>query len=183
MPRCKNCKEKFEPVKFNQKYCFDQDCIKAWVEAGKKILAKQSRKRRAEIRESLKTVKDYHKDCQKIFNTYIRLRDNGKRCCSCDTLLDSRQRKFDAGHYFSQGGHGSVRYHEQNCFAQCVHCNRHLHGNIHNYRNKLIERIGQDNFNHLEREANEQKKWTIDELKALIIVYKVKVKQIRARNK
>ena len=32
MPRCKNCKEKFEAKHFNQKYCFKTDCIKVWVE-------------------------------------------------------------------------------------------------------------------------------------------------------
>lgn len=89
MPRCKNCKEKFEPLRFNQKYCFKDECVKVWVSAGKKILQKQDRKRRAKIKESLKTVKDYHKDAQRTFNTYVRLRDNGKECISCSLILDS----------------------------------------------------------------------------------------------
>ena len=35
MPRCKNCKEKFEVKHFNQKYCFKSDCVKVWVETAK----------------------------------------------------------------------------------------------------------------------------------------------------
>ena len=182
MPRCKNCKEKFDPVKFNQKYCFKEECIKAWVSAGKKIMDKQDKKRRKQIKESLKTVKDYHKDCQKIFNTYIRLRDKGKTCISCKALMDDRVRKYDAGHYFSQGGHGSVRYNEDNCHAQCVYCNRHLHGNIHFYQIKLRERIGDNRFDLLESQSNIYKKWTIEELKELIGEYKQKVKQLKQKN-
>jgi len=30
--RCKNCKEKFEPIRFNQKYCFNKMCVNAWVQ-------------------------------------------------------------------------------------------------------------------------------------------------------
>lgn len=181
MPRCKNCKEKFEPLRFNQKYCFKDECVKVWVSAGKKILQKQDRKRRAKIKESLKTVKDYHKDAQRTFNTYVRLRDNGKECISCSLILDSAKRKFDAGHFYSQGGHGSIRYDLDNCFAQCVPCNRHLHGNIHEYRKKLINRIGQERFNALEQKSNDYKKWTIEELKEIINEYKKKIKRLKNR--
>ncbi len=30
--RCKNCRDKFEPVRFNQKFCLQDECIKAFVE-------------------------------------------------------------------------------------------------------------------------------------------------------
>lgn len=35
MPRCKNCKEKFEPIRFNQKYCLNKMCVDAWVQEAK----------------------------------------------------------------------------------------------------------------------------------------------------
>ena len=35
MPRCKHCKEKFEPTRFNQKYCFNTECVKVWVDTEK----------------------------------------------------------------------------------------------------------------------------------------------------
>jgi hypothetical protein len=31
MPRCKKCKEKFEPIRFNHKYCLKDECIRAFV--------------------------------------------------------------------------------------------------------------------------------------------------------
>ena len=36
MMRCKNCKEIFEPKHFNQKYCFNSECVSVWVEKSKK---------------------------------------------------------------------------------------------------------------------------------------------------
>ena len=35
MPRCKNCKEKYEAKHFNQKYCFKTECVKVWVQTSK----------------------------------------------------------------------------------------------------------------------------------------------------
>ena len=35
MKKCKNCKVGFEPIRFNQKYCLDEPCIKVWVNSQK----------------------------------------------------------------------------------------------------------------------------------------------------
>lgn len=78
--RCKNCREKFEPIRFNHKYCLKDECIKAFVEEVKANQWKTTKKR---MKEDLKTLQDWLKEAQTIFNKYIRLRDMGLPCVSC----------------------------------------------------------------------------------------------------
>lgn len=179
MPRCKNCKEKFEPVKFNQKFCFKPECVREWIDYGKKQLAKEDRKRIKKIKTSLKTVKDYIKDAQKVFNTFIRVRDEGKFCITCHRILNSKKTKFDAGHYYSQGGHSSVRFDEDNCFGQCVECNRYKHGNLIMYGENLKDILGEEKYKALKDRAYDTRRYTIQELQTLIVTYKEKIKKLK----
>ena len=107
MPRCKNCKEKFEVKHFNQKYCFKSDCVKVWVETAK---VKNWKKEKKKLKEELETVQSLTKKAQVYFNAYIRARDEekGYPCISCGKVL--RKGNIDAGHYFSACGFGSVSF-------------------------------------------------------------------------
>ena len=51
--RCKNCKDKFEPINFNQKYCLKDECIKVFVEVTK---AKAWNQRKSKLKEEVETV-------------------------------------------------------------------------------------------------------------------------------
>lgn len=118
MPRCKNCKDKFEVKHFNQKFCMLKDeCITAFSEFAK---AQAWVKRKREMQEELETVQSLLKRVQKVFNEFIRLRDKDKSCVSCGAELTG---KYDAGHYFSSGGHKNVTFNEDNVHGQCVYCN------------------------------------------------------------
>ena len=35
MKKCKNCKVEFTPIRFNQKFCLEEPCIKVWVNSQK----------------------------------------------------------------------------------------------------------------------------------------------------
>ena len=35
MKKCKNCKAEFTPIRFNQKFCLEEPCIKVWVNSQK----------------------------------------------------------------------------------------------------------------------------------------------------
>jgi hypothetical protein len=166
MPRCKNCKDKFEPVRFNAKYCLKDECIKAFVE---EVKAKEWKKTKAKLKNEIKTNSDWLKEAQKVFNTYIRLRDQGKPCVSCSGSLGE---KYDAGHYFSMGGHKAVTFNEDNVHAQCVTCNRYKHGNLLEYQIGIEKRIGAERLLKLHTEAHEVRKYTTDELKEIIKKYK-----------
>ena len=87
MPRCKNCKEKFEAKYFNQKFCMDKDdCIKEFNQSVKLIIEKQKKDKwtleKSEISESLKTKSEYEKELQKEINTIARLIDKNSLCHS-----------------------------------------------------------------------------------------------------
>jgi len=171
MPRCKNCKEKFEPIRFNHKYCLKDECIKAFVSEVKEKTWKETKIR---MKSDLKTTQDWLKEAQTIFNKYIRLRDMGLLCISCNTI----PKKKNAGHYFSSGGHSNVRFDEDNVHLQCEHCNTYLSGNLLNYQIGIEKRIGADRLIELQGKAHLEKRWTVDELKEIIKEYKSKVRKL-----
>jgi len=170
--RCKNCKEKFEAIHFNQKYCFKDECKKVWIEKAKQ---KQWKVKKRRMKAELKTTSDFVKEAQKWVNKFVRLRDEKKGCISCG---DAFTGKYDAGHFFSAGGHGSVRFDLRNIHGQCVYCNQWEHGNLYQYHLKLISKIGLKEFDDLEKQSYKTKKWEKDELKEIIKVYKQKCKEI-----
>jgi len=170
--RCKNCKEKFEPIRFNHKFCLKDECIKAFVEEVKTNQWKTTKKR---MKEDLKTLQDWLKEAQTIFNKYIRLRDMGLVCISCQ----QPPKKKNAGHYFSSGGHSNVRFDEDNVHLQCEACNTFLSGNLLNYQIGIQKKIGAQKLLELQERAHLTKKWTIDELKEIIKTYKTKVRSLQ----
>ena len=171
--RCKNCKNKFEPVRFNMKYCLEPDCVRVWVESEK---AKQWKKTKAKAKLDLMTLSDYLKLAQITFNKYIRLRDKGQNCISCQ----KKPLKENAGHFYNANNHYNVRFDEYNVHLQCEHCNTFLSANLIYYRENLINKIGNTEFLELESRARKTRKFTIEELKEIIKEYKLKIKQHEA---
>lgn len=169
--RCRNCKEKFEPIRFNMKYCLKDECVRVWVECEK---AKTWKKTKAKAKQDLMTLSDYLKLTQQVFNKYIRLRDKNQLCISCQ----KPPKKQNAGHYFSSGGHSNVRFDEDNVHLQCEHCNTYLSGNLLMYNHNLLYKIGSDKFIALHEKANITKRWSIEELKEIIKTYKQKIKDL-----
>jgi hypothetical protein len=58
MPRCKNCKQKFDAWEFNGKFCKEPNCKDARIEflsaLALKNLAKQKREKNKQAKEKLK---------------------------------------------------------------------------------------------------------------------------------
>jgi hypothetical protein len=171
---CKQCKAEFEPL-YKNGVLLSKICISCLRAKANKQKQQVWRKDKAEMKEKLKTHKDWLKDLQRVFNTYIRLRDTGKPCISCDRQLRD---KFDASHYFSVGAYPNVRFHEDNVHGGCVYCNQHLHGNISEYAIRLPLRIGEKRYKELLEARNKPNKLTIDEIKLKIGYYKEKISEI-----
>jgi hypothetical protein len=170
MPRCVSCREKFIPKYRFQKYCMINDeCIKHFAEQTK---LKAWNEKKKKVKEDLLTVQDYLKLAQQVFNKYIRLRDKGNNCISCD----KKALKENAGHMYSAGGHFNVRFDENNVHLQCEYCNTFLHGNLLKYRENLVKKIGYEAFEKLTVDSQLTRKFTVDELKQLIETYKQKIK-------
>lgn len=137
-------------------------------------LAKAQRKADNEKREALKSRREVLNDTQKIFNKFIRLRDDELPCISCG----EHRNTYDAGHYRSVGAAPQLRFNEDNCHKQCVHCNQHKSGNAIEYRIGLVKRIGAERVEALECN-NQTVKWTAEEARAIKVHYQDKIKQLR----
>lgn len=188
--RCLGCKNYFpsdEMIKTPVGLFHDMDCRLIYATKNSKKLAEKGRKiQRSDLRkkkESLRDRKWYIKEAQKWFNKFIRLRDFGGRCISCQNPLRADNRLkghlYDAGHYRSIGSCRELRFNEDNCHAQCVKCNRELSGNIVMYRLNLINKIGVERLNKIES-YTAAIKWGIDDLKDIIRTYKAKCKEIES---
>lgn len=184
MPRCAICKDKFTPhFSSFQKVCEKEECrVEFALKAGLKErerLAKERKKKDREVLGAMKersmTLSDWLQLCQKVVNTYVRLRDREMNCVSCSRKLDT---KYDCGHYFSRGSYPNLRFLEDNLAGQCVKCNRDLHGNLIEFREGLIKRIGMDRFELLETMKHVPRKYTVPEVQELIKYYKQKIKEL-----
>ena len=170
--RCKNCKEKFEPKTFLQKYCFKDECMRVFVEKTKEKAWKEKKQK---MQQDLETVQDYVKMAQIIFNKYIRLRDKGNVCISCQKPINGVSH---ASHYLSAGGHSNVRFNEDNVWVSCYKCNVMLSGNQVEYRKALIKKIRIERVEWLEDNGSIERKFTKEELKNLMQKYKLKCKEL-----
>ena len=180
MRTCKVCKVKFNPTYSTvQPTCSIKCAIECAKEQTKKNQAKKLKEISKDVRqrkEALKTKKDYEKELQVVVNKFIRMRDKDQPCISCDKPLLN---KFDAGHFYPAGSYKNLRFNEDNIFGQCVACNQHRHGNLLEYRPRLIKRIGQQRVDDLDAIRNQPAHFTIPELIIMKEVYKEKVRNLK----
>ena len=169
--KCKYCRSVFSPITTLQKNCFNPNCVTEWIN---EVKQKNWQKKKAKLKLDLMTVQDYIKLAQQVFNKYIRLRDSGNLCISCQR----KPLKENAGHFYNANNHWSVRFDERNVHLQCEHCNTFLSGNLIYYRENLLKKIGIEEFENLSAEAMKTQKFTIEELKEIIATYKKKCKEI-----
>lgn len=178
--RCRHCKEYFPvaqgvtvPLGF---FCSYDHATKHGLEKAKKERWKQNRKELTEYRERTKNAAQWKKEAQAAFNSYIRYRDRGRNCISCGRAWrDCYGGAVDAGHYRSRGSAAHLAFNMHNCHCQCVHCNRHLSGNVVEYRKGLIERIGLDKVEALEND-NEVRRFDIDYYKRVKSIFNKKLR-------
>ncbi len=173
--KCKYCETLFYPIKTTATVCTWECANLLAKEKSEKKKAKEWNVRKKELKEGLMSLQDWIKIAQTHFNTYIRLRDKGNVCISCEKPA----KKENAGHFFNANNHWSVRFDERNVHLQCEHCNTFLSGNLIYYRENLIKKIGITDFNNLSLIANETRKFTIPEVKEIIEIYKEKVKILK----
>lgn len=187
MRKCaaKGCQNRFAPRSITHKAC-GLDCSVVIVEADnekkRRHAVKADRARDAVKRESLKSLSDWIKDVQVVFNKFIRLRDQlaGHSCISSGRVLNWTGNETDAGHFRSRGSAPHLRFNEDNCHAQSKKDNRYGSGNAVEYRIGLIKRIGIERVEALESN-NTPQKYTIDKLRILKINYQAKIKELKGR--
>jgi hypothetical protein len=155
----------------------------ATIECALKLVRVDTQKKECKVireaRRKLKTRREYVKDAQQAFNSYIRCRDTDLPCISCGNFTpETRGGDYDCGHYRSVGANPELRFDEDNAHKQCKRCNSHLSGNIVNYRIGLLMRIGDERVEKLEG-PHPARKYTILELQAIKDEYKQKLKALK----
>ena len=177
--KCKECGEVFQKLRPLQSVC-GYECSK--VNAKKQTKKKKDKKLKEinkdvrERKEKLKTNSDWLRDTQKVVNKYIRERDkNELNCISCGKFINGVRH---ASHYMSSGGHSNIRFNTDNIWVSCYKCNVMLSGNQLPYRVRLIEKIGLKRVEYIESIAHDTKRYSIDELKDIMIVFKLKIKEL-----
>jgi len=128
------------------------------------------------MKDGLMSTQKWLQLLQKEFNTWIRERDRDLPCISCGRQNNVQ---YHAGHLMTVGAYPNLRFDEDNVHKQCVHCNKELHGNILEYRERLIDRIGEERFRALEARKNEPLHITLPEIKEKIQHYRKLVKQLK----
>lgn len=197
MPRCKSCKQTFDQYKFNGKYCKAKPCQEIEREIliekqTKKALAnlekqkEQDRKWKEELQQAKKAKKEntslsYLKiNVRTVCHDYIKLRDKGKPCVSCNRPWDS---SFQAGHLYKAELYSMLKYDERNIAGQCQNCNLYKDGNESSYHLNILSRISQEDYDEIKRIASEEKrtnfKWDRQELNRIRDYYKEKSKEIK----
>jgi hypothetical protein len=170
--KCKNCGQEFQKERPLQSVCCFNCAAEQLLTKQKKDNAAAWKVKKARLKESLKTLGEYKKDLQIIFNKFIRMRDAKQPCISCQKKT---LKKVNAGHYKSVGAHPELRYNEDNVHLQCEYCNTHLHGNLIEYRKGLINRIGLEKTELIEGH-HDPKNYTKQDILDLMKVYKLKIR-------
>jgi len=96
------------------------------------------------------TRKDYVKQLDSIFSTYIRLRDCDDKwivvCPLCWARIDWK--KSQNMHFITRGCR-LYRYDEDNCHAWCMRCNVILHGNYIVYTRYMQKTYGIEKVDYM----------------------------------
>lgn len=129
------------------------------------------------------TISSVKKKVWALFSQYIRMRDCLKTtgCASFGLCITCGKRYhfklLQAGH-FIPGRHNANLFSEEGCHAQCYNCNFNLGGNTLEYRRKIIEMYGEGYDEILEQEAKQIKSFTLQDLEAITLYLKEKIKEM-----
>lgn len=156
--------------------------VKCLAEHGRQKRIEQEqraeRKRQQQRKERIKTKADHAKEAQAVFNAWVRERDKGLPCISCDRP-DGDTHQRHASHYRSRGACPELAFEPLNVHASCAQCNSMKSGNIIEYRIRLAKKIGDDALEWLEG-PHDPRKYTIDELKEIKATYRRKLRELKS---
>ena len=178
MRRCAICRSLFSPRSMTHKAC-GEGCAKALAE--KNRLDADRKVTRIRL-QALKPRKWWLAKAKTSMHTFVRARDEGKQCASCDALLIKLGRPggdYDAGHFRPVGLAKHLEFDPRNIWGQCKHCNDHLRGNFQEYERRLRLREG-DAFVDALMADNAPRHLKISDLQEIEATYKQKYKELQA---
>lgn len=183
---CKVCKTRFKPETIFQWWCCEEHKADFAVQVYRKqsdqrtkqqqrTLAKEQSKQWQDRKAAVKPLSHWTSMTQRVFNDYIRARDEGCGCISCGSKTAA---EYHAGHFRTTKAASQLRFDEDNCHLQCSACNVHYSGAISQYRLNLIEKIGLQRVLDLESN-NTTHRHTREELDAIRASYRAKIRELK----
>ena len=173
--KCKVCGELYVMYNSLRPYCSPSCGAKYALKLKANKETKEWKEKKKAMKEALLTHKDYIKLYQKVFNEYIRLRDQELPCVSCGVYICE---EFHAGHWIAST-YQYLRFYENNVWKQCSRCNTHLRGNPIPYRIELLKRVGLEEVEYMENARHMMLDISIPEIKEKIKEYKAKIKDLK----
>ena len=123
----------------------------------------------------MKSIAKLIKECQDVFNLYIRTRDKGLPCISCGANYFS-----DCGHLFKKSTRPAMRFNPMAAHGQCRECNSMDDGNYVNMCLGIADRYGAEYLTEVIQEANNSRKtdhkWSRTELEDMIKYFREQTK-------
>jgi hypothetical protein len=181
--KCKACRTVFEPLRPLQNAC-GIECALVLAAAGrvkreKSAATADRRETRAKL-EKLKSRAQWAREAQAMVNKYVRLRDAGLGCVSCDKPA-SWPGQWHASHFRSVGAAPGLRFNLWNIHKACSVCNNHLSGNLAGYLPRLISKIGLDRVEWLQSQ-NAVDRRSAEYFERVKAVFSRKAKRMEIRN-
>ncbi len=119
-----------------------------------------------------KSLSKLKEEAWSLFSARLKERyadDEGNvRCYTCGANMKLNTVNCQGGHYLSRGAYPGLTFHPDNSRPCCYRCNVHLHGNLVEFRVRLIEEIGLERVEALEAQRHVQVKLTRSDYEKMI---------------
>jgi hypothetical protein len=128
-----------------------------------------------------KSLPKLKKQVLDLFAQYVKLKaaSEGKLFCyTCDAPLKLNTSNCQLGHYLSRGAYPGLTFEPNNSRPQCYRCNIHLHGNLIEFRERLINEIGMGAVMQLEGFRHMQVKLSRSDYTEMINKYTLLIKEL-----
>lgn len=139
--RCKNCKERFQPLQPLQYVC-GYKCANEYqklLKANKE--AKEWKVKKAQMKITTH-AKEYKKSLQDSVNKLSRMIDARFNYITCIDCNKNFGKQIDAAHYHSRGANSSLKYNLDNLHSAKSDCNQFSDNHKLGYKIGLIDRYG-----------------------------------------
>lgn len=176
MRKCRlaTCRKEIPSIKISdfaqsKGFCDLDHMSKHGLAKARATINRQRKAKHREEKERIKTRQDWLREAQSAVNAYVRERDRGKPCISCDKP-DNGLHQRHASHYRSVKACSILRFNLRNIHASCATCNAVLSGNLLEYRIRLVRMKGSDFVEWLENQ-NQPITYSVEYLKRVKSIF------------
>ena len=123
------------------------------------------------------------KDCWDAFSLLKKLERSvdgeWTQCYTCDKVIKIGTSDCQGGHLFPKKGYPALYFHENGVRPQCYHCNIRLEGRRNEFIKRIIEEIGQEEYDKMYAERHNQIKLTKKDYEVMTEKFKQRIREIK----